>query len=228
MSLSLGVATKTKLNESFNDVLQAADKQMYGIKNLKKKDLDKQFILAIKRIIYNKLPELEEEAKGWAKISQKIGKIIELSEKELKKLELLVNFSEIGKIGFDQSILEKEASDLSAEEIKEFKKYPEIGYRIAKATPSLKEIAELILSQQENWDGSGYPKGLSGEQIPLLSRILALAKFFAQLRQGNNGKKRDKPDQIAVLKKVAGLRFDPELVRVLIHLLQEEERDESL
>lgn len=81
MSLSLGVATKTKLNESFNDVLQAADKQMYGIKNLKKKDLDKQFILAIKRIIYNKLPELEEEAKGWAKISQKLVKLLNCRRK---------------------------------------------------------------------------------------------------------------------------------------------------
>jgi len=55
------------------------------------------------------------------------------------------------------------------------RKHSEIGYRIAQSAPELSHIAEYILSHHERWDGKGYPQGLKGEEIPLLSRILAVA-----------------------------------------------------
>ncbi len=223
LSISLGVATKTRPDQDFNELLKKADYQMYEQKNRKKKDLNKHLIFSMKKALFNKLPDLEEATKRWAKIAREIGAAIGLSDDQLKQVDRLTILGELGKITIDEQILAKRG-ELSDQEKKDYYKHPELAGRIAKAIPAWKSLAPAILALGENWDGSGYPEGLSGEAIPLLSRILALAKFFDQLDQEESGQKRRKSDQIAELKKVSGSRFDPRLVKVLINLLQEEGR----
>lgn len=107
-------------------------------------------------------------------LTNKLGTAMGLSESELNDLELLSALHDIGKINIDNSILAKPGK-LTDTEWLEMKKHPAIGYRIAMSSKELRSIAEYILCHHERWDGTGYPQGLSGENIPLLSRVISVA-----------------------------------------------------
>jgi len=95
--------------------------------------------------------------------------------------------------------------------------HPEIGYHITKNIPELSKVAEFILLHHERWDGTGYPKGLKGEEIPLLCRILAIADAYDVMIHGRVYKAACNCESALVeLKKNAGTQFDPEIVDLFI------------
>ena len=101
------------------------------------------------------------------------------------------------------------------------KRHPEIGYRIATASPELIPVAEGILCHQERWDGSGYPQGLSGESIPLLSRIVAVVDAYDAMTQDRPYRAAmSREAAIAEIKRNAGTQFDSHIVAVFIQQLQ--------
>ena len=95
---------------------------------------------------------------------------ISLSESTIHEMCLLSQFHDIGKVGIPDRILFKEGP-LDAEERKIIERHSEIGARIAQSTPDLAPISDWILKHHEWWDGSGYPLGLKGSEIPLECRI---------------------------------------------------------
>jgi HD-GYP domain-containing protein (c-di-GMP phosphodiesterase class II) len=128
---------------------------------------------------------------------------------------------DVGKIGIDRQILTKE-SRLTPEEWAEIRKHPEVGFRIAQASPELRPIAELILTHHERWDGKGYPQGLAGEKIPLLSRILAVADAYESMTAGRPYKPGMSREQAAAeIRRQAGTQFDPAIVRQFLGILEE-------
>jgi HD-GYP domain-containing protein (c-di-GMP phosphodiesterase class II) len=84
---------------------------------------------------------------------------------------------DVGKIGVPEAVLLKPGR-LTEEEFNWIRKHPGIGYRILKDIPQLKDILPGVLYHHERWDGGGYPQGLSGRQIPLVARLIALADAF--------------------------------------------------
>lgn len=142
-----------------------------------------------------------------------------LSEERLNDLRLLSRFHDLGKVGIPDRTLFKPGR-LTSEEFKEMKRHSEIGYRIALSTSDLAPIADYILKHHEWWDGSGYPLGLQGEDIPLECRILAIVDAYDSMT-------RDRPyrtamsaqDAIAELQKYAEIQFDPELVERFVELI---------
>jgi HD-GYP domain-containing protein (c-di-GMP phosphodiesterase class II) len=129
---------------------------------------------------------------------------------------------DIGKVGLPDHILRKN-EPLTKEEEEEMKRHCEVGYRIARCSPELTPVAELILQHHEWWDGRGYPQGLKGEEIHLLSRILAIADAYEAMTAGRPGKKvMPGEEAMTELKQRAGTRFDPHLVEIFLKLLQEE------
>jgi HD-GYP domain-containing protein (c-di-GMP phosphodiesterase class II) len=139
----------------------------------------------------------------------------------MDELYLLARLHDIGKIGIDSKILNKPGK-LTDEEWDIMKTHSEIGYRIAASTPDLMHIAYGILTHHEKYDGTGYPKGLKGEQIPMISRLLAIFDAFDVMTH-------DRPYKIAMtaneaieeLKRCAGTQFDPNLVEICIMALNE-------
>lgn len=113
---------------------------------------------------------------------------------------------------------------ISLDELKIMKKHPERGYHIASATEEFAHVANAILHHHERWDGSGYPDGLKGEEIPLLSRIAAVVDAYdAMTNKRPYNQPKSHQEAIAELKRCAGSQFDPELVEVFLQLYEEDE-----
>lgn len=140
--------------------------------------------------------------------------------------EVLMNAApmhDVGKIGISDAILKKPGK-LEFEEFEEMKKHCEIGAEILGDKDSeLMTIAkEVALTHHEKWDGSGYPNGLSGENIPLYGRIVAIADVFDALTSERPYKKAwTVEDALALIEREAGSHFDPKLVPLFIDKLDE-------
>lgn len=118
-------------------------------------------------------------SKNVAYYSYNIGKALGLSKKECSHLYIGGLLHDIGKIGISEKILNK-PSRLTEEEFNEIKKHPEMGYRILKHVTLFRKnsILDMVLYHHEKFDGTGYPRGLKGEKIPLVARIMAIADAF--------------------------------------------------
>jgi len=215
-SISLGYSTKTEEDEPLDTVMKVAEENMYRRKLLEHKSLHSSIISSIKTTMFEKSNETEEHAERLAILSKKLGQALNLSEEELVALELVSTLHDIGKISIDQNILTK-PGPLSADEWVEMKKHPEVGFRIAQTVPELKNISEYILCHHERWDGSGYPQGLIGKYIPLLSRILAVVDSYDAMTQDRFYRKALSRDAaIAEIKAQSGTQFDPEVARIFV------------
>ena len=106
-----------------------------------------------------------------------IGKRLGLSQAELRNLVLAAEMHDVGKISVPDSILAKRGS-LTEDEFAVVKTHTHNGYEIALRVPALRGIAEIIKTHHERLDGSGYPDGLRGDEVPMLSRIIAVADTY--------------------------------------------------
>jgi diguanylate cyclase (GGDEF)-like protein len=214
INLALGAATKETPDEDFVDVLKRAEDNMNQRKLLEKKSSHSSIIATIKATMMEKSHETEAHAERMAQLARKVGVIMGLSQIDLDNMELLAELHDIGKVGISEQILNKPGK-LTDEEWAEMKKHPEIGERIAMSTSSLAPIAYYILCHHERWDGSGYPQGLAGDEIPLLSRILAVVDAYDAMTQSRVYRKAITHEEaLAEIMKNAGTQFDPQIARI--------------
>ncbi|RJP22114.1 MAG: response regulator [Candidatus Abyssobacteria bacterium SURF_5] len=147
-------------------------------------------------------------------LARRIGEYIGMSETETENLEKGGILHDIGKIGIRDTILNKPGK-LTDEEFEEIKKHPETGEKICRPLRSLEPVLPIIKCHHERFDGSGYPLGLAGEQIPLPARIVALVDVYEALRS-----KRAYRDAMPhaeamaiLLRETAESKFDPEVLK---------------
>ncbi|MFA6735879.1 MAG: diguanylate cyclase [Saccharofermentanales bacterium] len=176
-SISLGYASKTDIKQSIDDVLKSAEDLMYRKKLLEKDTTRSSIINPIQTAMYEHTKETEEHSDRMVSMAVKLGKRIGLSDEQLLELDLLSRLHDIGKICIDDNILSK-PGELSPDEWAKVRQHPEVGYQIARASAELIRIAQLILNHHERWDGTGYPQRLRGDNIPLLSRIVAVIDAY--------------------------------------------------
>lgn len=130
---------------------------------------------------------------------------------------------DIGKIGVVDPILNKRGR-LTPEEETEMRRHPEYGARILEHIDFLRPIAPIVYHHHERYDGSGYPKGLSGGSIPIESRIISVLDTYDALTSHRPYRHaRGKEMAIHILREGAGTQFDPLVVQVFLSLLAEEE-----
>lgn len=149
----------------------------------------------------------------------KLGESFSLSSKELELLRISGIFHDIGKIGTTDDILLKDGK-LSEKEYQEIKKHPTKGASILSAVSMFKEIVPLIKCHHERIDGKGYPMGLTGNQIPFLAKILAVADAFDAMTSDRLYRnKLELHEAIIQLTAGAGTQFDAEIIEKFIGLL---------
>jgi PAS domain S-box-containing protein/putative nucleotidyltransferase with HDIG domain len=144
------------------------------------------------------------------------------SEQEVQDMRWAALLHDIGKIGIPDSILRK-PGPLTPEEWAPMRQHPVIGERILAAVPRLETVARIVRSHHERWDGTGYPDGLAGEEIPLASRIIAVVDaYVAQTDARPYRPARGHDEAVEELRRCAGTQFDPRIVDAFLELLQEE------
>lgn len=157
----------------------------------------------------------------------KIGQELGLSEEEIETVRYAGLLHDIGKIGIKDVILTKQER-LTDDEIKELQRHPEYGASIMERVEILKEIAPLTLYHHEKFDGTGYPLGLKGNQIPLGARILAVADTYDAMIADRPYRKAFPFDYVKQeMKKAAGTQLDPEIVKIFFEILKREGNDKQ-
>ena len=216
ISISLGFSTRESMNDSVEDTIKLAEDDMYKNKLFEHKSTHTNLVDSIKESLIKRGEESEESMWRLESLANHMITRLELNKDLREKLILLVAVHDIGKIAIDTEVLNKK-DPFTPEEWKIIKKHPEMGYRIAMASIELAAVAEYILSHHERWDGKGYPEGLKGEEIPLLSRIVAIVDAYdAMLTDKPYRKKLTKEQAMEELKKNAGTQFDPKLVESFV------------
>lgn len=145
----------------------------------------------------------------------KFGDALSLGPDQMDDLSLVALLHDIGKVGIPNDILNK-PGPLTPEEYKIVKGHAYIGYSILETVPATHQLAEYILYHHEWYDGSGYPEGIKGKEIPLISRIIHLIDAFEVMTRGTLYKaKRTKAQALVEIKSLSGKQFDPDLILIL-------------
>ncbi len=134
---------------------------------------------------------------------------------------------DIGKITVPTDLLSKPGK-LTDEELEVIKRHPETGYQILKSVDEYITIAKYVLHHHERWDATGYPAGLKGEEIPLQSRIIAVADAYeAMTAKRPYQKKRTTKEAKAELKKCSCTQFDPLIVKIFLESVLNEDLNDN-
>jgi HD-GYP domain-containing protein (c-di-GMP phosphodiesterase class II) len=168
-----------ELADAFNQMGDEIQRSIEEIRQAAARN--KSLFMGSIRMLANAIDEKDPYTRGHSErvafYSMLVARHMGMSPDEVEKVHLSGIIHDVGKIGIEDKILRKPAA-LTEEEYEIMKQHPRKGEYILEAVPLLKQMAGAGLMHHENWDGSGYPDGLKGEQIPLLGRIVSVADAF--------------------------------------------------
>lgn len=220
VSVSLGYSVKEAKDENILTVLKNAEDHMYEGKVAKSESTRGKIIDAAISALVKLDPTAESHLKEVGTLAQQIGEAMRLPQDDIINLEKIGQLHDIGKVAIDQAILLKQGP-LTAIEIDEIQRHPDIGYKILKSSKETASLAEYVLDHHERYDGKGYPSGLKREEIPLLSRIITVADAFnAMVSDRSYRKAMSLKDAINELVANKGTQFDPEIVDVAVKMIK--------
>ncbi|MFG2990041.1 HD-GYP domain-containing protein [Streptomyces sp. NPDC048257] len=157
----------------------------------------------------------ERVGQASAMIARQLG----MTEERLETVRIAGILHDVGKLGVPTRLLRKDGP-LTPEERRIIELHPEYGHEMVRGIGSLGEARSAILHHHERVDGSGYPYGLAGEEIPVLARVVAVADAFdAMTSTRSYSRARPVPVALAELERCAGAQFDPSMVRALIEAI---------
>ncbi|HHV02577.1 MAG TPA: HD-GYP domain-containing protein, partial [Bacteroidales bacterium] len=218
-STGLGCATAVDFPADLSRLLKEAEDHMYSHKLINADSSRNALVASLQRTLSERSYETEEHARNLEQLARQLGGRLGLNAAQLNTLALIALLHDIGKVAVPEHILEK-PGPLRPEEWKIMKRHCKSGYRIVISSPDLIDVAEGILSHHERWDGSGYPRGLAGEEIPLLARIISLVDAYDAMTS-------DRPyraamthaEALAEIKACSGTQFDPLLAQEFLGML---------
>ena len=217
-SISLGSDTKRNPEQSLDETLANAENAMYKDKLMSRQAVNKQIVDTIIEALHDRNPGEQRHSAAVSALCGEIGLALDLSQQETGRLKQAGYLHDIGKIVLDEDALAGKA--YSAEEIEKVRQHPVYGYRILNLLDDMLDLAEYVYSHHERWDGSGYPRGLSGEQIPLESRVIAVAEAYERvLNRGEQPFEERAKLAAQVVAKGAGTQFDPRIAQLLLGIL---------
>ena len=162
----------------------------------------------------------DEEMKGTTRqivdLTVRVGRAMGLSEEELKNARLGAFLHDIGMISVPDDILFK-GGPLTEQEWHVVREHPTYGYELLSRIPAFADAVEIPYCHHEKWDGTGYPRGLKGDQIPLSARIFAVVDVWVALRSERPFRKTWTADEaVEYLQHRATRDFDPKVVEVFL------------
>ena len=206
---------------TLTEALQTAYRSIQIKKLMCTGSLRSQALASLVRALKEADADTEDHVRRTRKMGAMLGRRIGLTDAQLTQLELLCLLHDIGKIGIPLEILNKPGK-LAEQEWEVLRTHPEKGYQIAMSADELSTIADMILYHHERWDGRGYPKGLAGEDIPVLSRIISIVDAYDAMVNDRSYRKALTPEAAQQeIRRNAGTQFDPALAGEFLTLLAE-------
>lgn len=219
-SISLGADTKTRPDQPLDEIMANAENAMYKDKTMNRKMIHSDIIDTIIETLDAKSSSERRHSIAVSALCGKVGAALKLPEPEINTLERAGYLHDIGKIIFDEEFLKKDV--LTDEEHEKMRQHTIVGYRILNLFDDTLDLAELVYSHHERWDGSGYPRGLSGEQIPRISRIISIIETYERvLSRGELSLDERKRAAVKVIREGAGSKFDPQIAESFIRFIDE-------
>ncbi|MDD2362649.1 MAG: diguanylate cyclase [Oscillospiraceae bacterium] len=218
--ISMGCATKLKKEDSIHITFENAEDAMYSAKTLERDDIRDTAIDGIIKYLHENSTREKEHSLRVSELCQRLGKELNLPEDVIRKLREAGYLHDIGKIVLDKELMNKNHL-LTNKEWNEVKRHSIIGYRILNSFDNTLDLAESVLAHHERWNGSGYPKGLQGEEIPKLARIIAIVEGYDRMtHDSDNLTAMSKEQAIQTIRENAGALFDPELAEIFAGMME--------
>ncbi len=220
LSVSFGLCMKDSTESTTQDILNHADEMMYKCKLRETQKFRHSALKVILEKLREDFPYEEEHAVQLQKLSVKLGALLDLDQSELDLLSEAAYFHDIGKIGMVKRNGDK-TTPLTKRDREILKRHSEIGYRILGSSDKTKAYSEIILFHHEHWDGSGFPQGLKGDEIPLASQIILIADIFTRLTHKTPYHQTMSVEEaFDEIEKRNGTYFNPKLVAALKDILE--------
>jgi putative nucleotidyltransferase with HDIG domain len=163
----------------------------------------------------------DKHMKDIAEYSVDIARKLGLQETDVENIRMAALLHDLGKVTVPDDILKKPGR-LSAEEMEVIRKHPSHGAKMIEPIEPMKDAREIIRHHHEFYDGSGYPDGLKGKDIPLGARIIAVADAFDAMTTNRPYRKALPMDKVVKeMKDFSGIQFDPHIVEIFIEILRE-------
>ena len=192
--------------------MRIADQRMYAQKEDRRSSATRQTRDILLQVLHEREPTLGSHLQGVARLALGVGTRMSLIPEELDELVRAAELHDVGKMAIPDEILRK-PGPLSQEEWTFVRRHTIIGERILSAAPALLPVAKIVRSSHEHWDGSGYPDGVAGEEIPLGARIVAVCDAFdAMITHRTYRPARSVEEALTELRACAGTQFDPVVV----------------
>ncbi len=215
-SASIGFAVKHSLQVSYSDVFRQAEDNMYRHKLTEGVEMRRRAVHQILQTLYQRSPREMQHSQKVGELSKKIALVMDLTPEEVDQAYQAGVMHDIGKIGIDQKILEK-TTRLDEGELREMRRHSEVGYRLLNSVHGLAHIAPFVLEHHERWDGNGYPKGIVGDNISLIARIIAVADGYDAMVSPRTYKQPMTPkDALLEVRRCAGTQYDPLVARAYV------------
>ena len=219
LSVSIGLDTKNNMDQALDGIMASAENAMYKDKAMNHTAVNKGIIDTLIDELHAKSPREKMHSIFVREMCTDIGTALQLPQTEISKLSRAGYLHDIGKIVLDDDILLKDT--LSEDEFEKMQQHSAVGFRILNLFDDTLDLAEYVFGHHERWDGSGYPRGLKGEQIPLISRIISVAETYERvLNRRSLPLSERKKAALKVIEDGAGSQFDPHIVDVVLQLMQ--------
>ena len=216
---SYGAVVAPSEAEDATEALQVADRRMYAQKGGRRMSAGRQSRDVLLSTLTEREPKLGEHLHDVAKLAMAVGRELDMGPEELDEVARAAELHDVGKVAIPDAILNK-PGPLDEAEWSFMRRHTIIGERILLSAPALRPVARLVRSSHERWDGSGYPDGLAGEEIPLGARIVAVCDAFDAMT--TDRPYRSKISERAALRELvscAAVQFDPRVVNAFVRAL---------
>jgi two-component system cell cycle response regulator len=216
ITASWGMAQLPDEAQTPGDALRIADRRMYTQKGQRADSALSQTRGVLLGLLREREPELDRHLGGVAHLASEMGRALELEAEEQDVLVRAAEMHDIGKVAIPDEILHKRGP-LTEAERDLMRKHTLVGERVLSAAPAMMQVAKVVRSSHENWDGSGYPDGLAGEAIPLGSRIILICDAYTAMTSPRSyGRQLTPVEATGELRRSAGHQFDPGLVELFV------------
>jgi len=216
-SVATGFAIMNSPRDNLKTIIALSDHFMYQNKIKSSKAMKSRTIQMALDHNYSLNKHEQIHTESVSRYCEEIAKAMRLYDKAVQDIKTAGLLHDIGKIMIPYNIINKTEA-LTKEEKDLVKRHSEIGYQLLRAVDDYAHISKYVLHHHESWDGSGYPTGLKGEKIPLVSRIIAVADAFeAMTSERPYRAQKTVKEAVEELQKYAGIRFDPNIVRIFIN-----------